>query len=162
MVKPFGPHHCIRRSRSVQALNTMSRGASNTRVMTNSRSAAAATALLFPATLLLLRLKFPQVIVQAIEAFVPESAVAVDPVGDVLERPGFEPARPPLRLAAARDQPGAFQYLEVLGDRRQAHRERRGKLRDRSLAQRQARKYGAPGGIGERRKCAAEAIGHHD
>src|SRR5947208_1278664 len=39
MVKPFGPHHCARRSASVQAFHTSSRGASKTRLMMNSRPA---------------------------------------------------------------------------------------------------------------------------
>src|SRR5256885_1639370 len=118
MVKPFGPHHRISCSRSVQALKTRSRGASNARVMTKARSAALATALSFSATLLLLRLQVLEVIVEAVETLFPETAVVLDPVGDILQRPGVEPAWPPLRLAAARDQSGAFEHLEVLGDRR--------------------------------------------
>src|SRR5208282_3297591 len=36
LVNPFGPHHCARCFGSVHALKTSSRGASNSRVMTNS------------------------------------------------------------------------------------------------------------------------------
>ena len=35
-MKPFGPHHCFMRSGSVKHFHTSSRGASNTRLMTNS------------------------------------------------------------------------------------------------------------------------------
>src|SRR4026207_2341777 len=35
-LKPFGPHHCFKRSASVHAFHTRSRGASKTRLMMNS------------------------------------------------------------------------------------------------------------------------------
>src|ERR1700736_279355 len=50
-VKPFGPHHCFMRSGSVNACHTSSRGASNTRVMTNSELVVAAVAVLVVAAL---------------------------------------------------------------------------------------------------------------
>jgi hypothetical protein len=56
----------------------------------------------------------------------PEPAVALQPFGGLRERLGLEPAGPPLRVAAARNQAGALQDLHVLGDRRVTHRERRG------------------------------------
>src|SRR5687767_10145217 len=68
------------------------------------------------AAALFLRLQFLQVAVQPVEALVPEAAVVLHPVGGVLQRLGAEPARPPLRLPAAFDQPGAFQHFQMLGD----------------------------------------------
>ena len=90
-----------------------------------------------------------QIVVEPIEALVEEAAVVFEPIVDVLERPRLDAARPPLRLAAARDQAGALQHLEMLGDRRQAHGEGLGQFRHRGLAQRQPRQDGAAGGIGE-------------
>ena len=129
LVKPFGPSQCTRCSGSVHARKTSSRGASNTRVMTISRSAVSGWTLGLghrgPRWQLgrppLLGLQLAQVLVQPVEALFPELAVALQPVGHVLERRGLQPARPPLGLAALGDQPGALEHLEVLGDGRQAH-----------------------------------------
>src|SRR5918992_6148009 len=112
VVKPFGPHQRIIRSGSVHALNTSSRGASKMRSMTSSCSAGS-TPGLFPGVmllllcflvviLLLLCLNLAQVIVQTVEALVPETPIVLQPVGDVLEGTRLEPAGTPLRLAAAR------------------------------------------------------------
>src|SRR5437868_9763578 len=85
--------------------------------MTSTRSAAsvAALAALLAPMLFLLGLQLAQIIVEAIEALLPESAIAVDPIRDFFEADRLEPARPPLRVAAARDQAGALQHLQVLG-----------------------------------------------
>src|SRR5438045_9684779 len=96
------------------------------RVTTSSRSVGFDAALPAAAMSLLLLLQFAQMIFQPIEALFPEPAVVLQPVGGILERVRGEPAGPPLRLATARDEPGALQHLEVLGDRRKAHRERLG------------------------------------
>jgi hypothetical protein len=45
-------------------------------------------------------------------------------VGDLLEPTRLAPAGPPLRLATARDEPGALQDPEVLGDGGKAHPKR--------------------------------------
>src|SRR5712692_9744976 len=105
-VNPCGPHHCATCFGSVHTLNTSSRDASKTRVMTSIRSDGSVAGLFLSAMFLLLVLKFVQVIVQTIEALVPERAIVLHPVGDVLERARLQPAGPPLRLAAARDQAG--------------------------------------------------------
>jgi len=62
---------------------------------------------------------------------------------------GFHPYRTALGVAAPRDQPGLLQHLQVLGDRRLAHGERRGQLADRGLAGGQPRQDGAPGRVGQ-------------
>ena len=115
----------------------------------------------FPAlsrgVLFLLRLQLVQQGVEALEAPLPELAVALEPVGGLGERLGLEPARPPLRVAAARNQPGALEHLEVLGDRGLAHRERLGELRHRGLARREPGEDRPAGGIGERRERRVEA-----
>src|SRR5262245_18328277 len=100
--KPFGPHHCSRCRRSVQASNNSSRGASNTRAITISRPELVTTsvAALLAAISLLLALQPFQVAVQPVEVGLPEAAIALHPVGDLPERGGLEPAGPPLRLAS--------------------------------------------------------------
>src|SRR5438034_11695492 len=70
-----------------------------------------------------------ELVEQRIEAPVvpfPQTAIAFQPLGSFSEPLGLEAARPPLRVAAARNQAGALQHLQVLGDRRLAHRERLG------------------------------------
>src|SRR5438045_4821456 len=119
MVNPRGPHQLARCFGSVHMSKTRSAGASNRRVAEIERASsvfAAAVAGIF----LLLVLNFAKVFVQSVEAFFPESAVVIDPLGDVLERAGVEVAGPPLRVAAAGDQAGALEHFEVLGDRRHA------------------------------------------
>src|SRR5258706_6355727 len=110
VVKPCGPHQRAASTGSTQASKTRRRGAAKTRVMTSSS--------LFAAMRFPLLLDLAQIVVEAIEAGVPELAVQPEPVDRALERPGFQAARPPLRGAAARDQAGALQHLQVLGDRR--------------------------------------------
>src|SRR5438105_3143242 len=131
LVKRRGPHHFARCAGSVHILNTTSRGASMTRPKTSSRSAAAgagcpisilprmvpSAASLVPSALCC-GLDFLQVLVQPVEALFPEPAVVLDPLGGVLQRRRLQPARPPLRFAAARDQPGALQHLQMLRYRR--------------------------------------------
>src|SRR5690348_13758341 len=74
--KPSGPHHCIACVGSVQAPNTMSRGASTRRVMTSSRSAAAtALGLALLAAIFLLLLQLAQIVVETVEALPPEAAI---------------------------------------------------------------------------------------
>src|ERR1700719_1569148 len=82
-VKPFGPHQCSRRSGSVSAFHTRSRGASKTRVTTSARSPDSAAALLFAAILVLLLfrfllLQFAQIVLEAVERFLPETAIVFE------------------------------------------------------------------------------------
>src|SRR6267143_499883 len=159
-VNPWGPHHCATCFGSVQALNTSSRGASKTRVSTNSRSS---FVMMFPvAMLFLLFLDVTQIVIQAIKALRPELPVVRHPVGDVLERTGSDPAGPPLRLAPACNQTGVFQHLEVTGDGGQAHRKGRSQLRDRGLAGGQSREDGAASGVGEGGERGAEVVRRHE
>src|SRR3990172_915993 len=158
-VKSLGPHHFLKRSGSVHACHTRSRGASNTRVMTRSFDAVPAgvavvlfgslpVLLLAASMLLLLRLHFPQVVVQAIEPGFPMPAVTFHPIGHVAEGLGLEPAGSPLGIAAPGDQPGPLEHLEVLRDGGETHRERLRQLGDRGLAPGEARQNRAPRGVG--------------
>src|SRR5271165_1861955 len=102
VVKPCGPHQRAMCSGCVHALNTSRRGASITRVTTSSRS----VVLVLASTTLLLALQSLQVVLQAVEALLPEDAVMIKPVGRALQRIRVQPARPPLRRAAAGNQAG--------------------------------------------------------
>src|SRR6516162_11781532 len=119
--KPFGPHQRARCAASVQTLKTRLRGASYSRSRTSTRPAgtpAAAPSAASPlaASLLsvmrlavmcwLLGLQLAQVVAQAVEALLPEAAVVLDPVGDLLQGAGLQPAGPPLRRPPPGDQAG--------------------------------------------------------
>src|ERR1700688_779031 len=157
VVKPFGPHHCARCFGSVKAENPRSRGASSTRVPTM-QSGSLRSMLFLSATFLLLGLQRLQIIVETIEPLLPEPAIFVEPVVRLLERGRFDLARPHLRIAGARDQPGALKHLEMLGDGGQTHLEWRGQFRHRGFPEREAGQDGAAGGGGERRERGAEAV----
>src|SRR4051795_7735765 len=114
-----GPNHAATSSGSVQARKTRSRGASKMRVISTSWSSAA-TGLMS-----LIWLSFPvQVSVESVHAGLPGALARLHPVDRLVERVGLHAARPPLGVAAARDQSGALEHLEVARDRGQAHRER--------------------------------------
>src|SRR3954470_24067388 len=126
VVNPFGPHHCTTCCGSVHAAQTSSRGASNRREITISRSLALFSFWLADMVLLLLSLNFlwlnfflllrflpplnpvlvpgvgtldvAQVLVEPVEALRPEALVVRHPLGHFFETCRLEPARTPLRL----------------------------------------------------------------
>ena len=102
----------------------------------------------------------PQV-VQAIEALLPGDAIALHPVGNVLQPSCLEPARPPLRLSPLRDQPCVLQHLEVLRYAGKAQIEGLGQFRDRRLAPRKPRQDRPARGIRKGPKRNAQYIGSH-
>src|SRR5579864_8404100 len=79
-------------------------------------------------------LEFAQVFIQSTEALLPDSAVALDPVGNVFQSRWLQPARPPLGTPTLRDETGALEDLEVFGDRGQAELEGLGELEDGAFA----------------------------
>src|SRR3954468_12041613 len=109
----------------------------------------------------LLLFQVAQIVVQAVEALVPEAAVVLHPVSDLPERTRLERAGAPLRITAARDQSRALEHLEVLGDGGHAHLEGLGQLGDRGLAGCKASQDRAPGGIGEGCEGGAEVVCRH-
>src|SRR5438093_3961232 len=113
-------------SHEVCVSNTRSRGASKTRDMTISRSDGVATSswcLPFPPIALLLSssLELGQILVQPVVALLPEAAIPLRPLGDLLERARLESGGPPLPLPASRDQTRPLEHLQVLGNRPPAH-----------------------------------------
>jgi hypothetical protein len=88
-----------------------------------------------------------KVVVEAVEGLLPVAAVALDPFGYFLERGGIEPAWTPLSLAAARNEAGALQNLEVFGDGRCTDRKGLGEFLDGSFSEGKASEDGAARGI---------------
>src|SRR5262249_58756936 len=76
------------------------------------------------AAFVVLCLQFAQIVVEPVEAPLPELAVVLDPVGDLLERLGLQPAGAPLCVAATGDQPRLLPHPEMLGNRPKAPGER--------------------------------------
>src|ERR671919_935519 len=167
--KCSGPYHAVTSSGSVQALNTRSRGASKTRVIRTSWSAAAAGVesvilLSFPPQRKLgLRCGvFPaQVRFESVHSGLPRLLARPHPLHCLVERLGLHPARPPLSLPAADDQPRSLEHLEVARDRRQAHRERFRQLVHCRLALGETGQDRAARGIGESGEGEAELVGRH-
>jgi len=62
----------------------------------------------------LLGLQLFQQSIEALAVALPELAIAFQPSAGFRERLGFQPSRPSLGVAAARDQARAFQYLQCL------------------------------------------------
>src|SRR5207247_1373925 len=110
---------------------------------------------------LLLLNQILQDIVEALEAFVPEPSVLPHPLGRLLQAPGLEAARPPLRVAALRDQAGVLQHFQVFADSGKAEVERLGQFRDRGLSLRKTSQDRPPRGIGEGCERDAELITCH-
>src|SRR5438445_618309 len=108
-----------------------------------------------------MRLKLAEVAVEAVEALLPEAPIALDPVGDLPQALGLEPAGPPLRVAAPRDQAGVLEHLEVLRDRGKAHGEGLRELGDGRLAGGQTGEDRPPRGIGDRGERRAQRVGRH-
>src|SRR6478735_43723 len=166
--KPSGPHHCERCFGSVHTDHTSSRGALTSRVPTITFGSESRSTLLVAATLLLLlfrglplrrfRLQRAEIILQPIEPLLPEPAIFLEPVVDALQRIQLDPARPPLRLAAAGDQARVLQHLEMPGDRRSADVEWLRQFRDRGLAKRQPRQDRPAGRVGQSLEGRAEVV----
>src|SRR2546429_7378775 len=145
------PHQSLTCSGLVVASKTRRRGASRTLVITSSVSdgvARVTTGLLFTAICFLLVLQLTQVIAQLTHTLFPDLAIALHPIGYVLQRSRLQPAGPPLRLPALGDQAGPAQDLEVLGDGRQLEPERLGPLHHRGFAPGHTGQDRPPGWVG--------------
>src|SRR5512134_3697071 len=83
---------------------------------------------------LLLPLHHLHVVVEAIEALCPKPLVVAEPPRSLRHRRGVEVHGAELGTAAARDEAGAFQNLQMLGNGRLAEAERLDQLVDRGFA----------------------------
>jgi hypothetical protein len=108
----------------------------------------------------LLCLDFLQIVVQSIQPLFPEMPVTFGPLLDLFQRAPLDPAASELGIASLRNQACPLKHAKVLRDARLAHCKWLGKFTYRALAQQQTTQDGSPRGIGERRECAAEWIGH--
>src|SRR5262249_47952481 len=136
---------------------------------TISRSAVFVTALLLAllsAMLFLLEFQFlflqlAQIVIQTVEALLPETTILLRPVGNLFERPCLELTGPPLGITPSRNQSCVLQHFEVLRDCGQTHREWLGQLCNRGLSGGQARKDRAPSRIGDGGQSDAQTISCH-
>ena len=95
-----------------------------------------------------------------IEAVVPETLVAIEPVVGFVHGLGAQPAGDGAAALAARDQPGIRQNVEMLHHRRQRHREWLGQRADReTVGFAQASQQRPPRRVGERGEGAVERGG---
>src|ERR1700730_7337349 len=99
--------------------------------------------------------------IETVEAVFPEVAIALGPIRNLPQRTRFQSTRSRLGRATARDEAGALQHLEMLGDRRLRHVERRRQLVDGRLPFRQTRENRPPRRIGEGRERRIERILSH-
>src|SRR5687768_13866666 len=155
------PSQRVRSSGFVQASKTSSRGASNTRVIAISRSLGVVISSF--AALAIMALPFSlrrlELVEQRVEPLVvafPDLPVVLEPLRRVRERLALDPRRPALRLAAARDEPGALEHLQVLRHRRLRHREPLGQLRNGRIAGREPGEDRPAGRVRERRERRVE------
>src|SRR5215510_9902045 len=128
-VKSLGPAQRFMCSASDQSANTIDAGASKVRTMSSSLSA-----IFFAAGITGSCFELVDVGSHPVEALVPEPPINREPVVDGPEASHFQPTRPPLRLATARDQPGALEHFQVARHRREADLEGLGQLVHRRLA----------------------------
>src|SRR5271170_6546519 len=138
VVRSRGPSHCTSRSGSVWARNTRSRGASNSRVtVTIGIPGSAVIAVLLivvspsllravtAGILFLAGLQCRQQVVEPLVALVPEPLVAGQPGGHLAERFRLQAAEPCGRPPCPRDQARLLKHLQVPGNGRLGHAERR-------------------------------------
>src|SRR5262245_8057418 len=95
-----------------------------------------------------------------VEALLPEAPIDRQPVIDRLEAFWLELARPPLCLAAARNETSTLEHLEMPRNRRQANLEGFGQLVYSGLAVCEARENGASRRVGQGREGGRQQVGH--
>src|SRR5262245_40838521 len=128
------PNQSANAAASVHSRHTRPRGAAKTRVSLRPASPkVSGSSIAHP---LLCR---PQALVEALEARLPEGAVALEPVRGVAERRAGEASGPQLCRPTSCDEARALEHLEVLRDRLHADGERRGELGDGGVALAQPR-----------------------
>jgi hypothetical protein len=102
-----------------------------------------------------------QQLIEPLVAFVPEPLVAGQPGGHLTQRLGLQAAKPRGRPPRARDQTRLLEHLQVLGDGRLGHGERRGELGDGGLTLTQPGQDLPAGGVGERPEHETEPVRSH-
>src|SRR6202035_4498739 len=169
-----GPSHCATSSGSMWARNTRSRGALNSRVMVICGMPGSAVFcvllivvslryghLLLARALFLAGLQGGEQVVEPLVAFIPEPLVAGEPGGHLAQRRGLQAAEPGGRPPATRDQARVLQHLQVPGDRRLGHAERRGELGDGGLTVGETGQDRPPDRVGECPEHETEPVTTH-
>jgi len=95
---------------------------------------------------------------EAIKAVGPFGVGSAEPVIHREQAVDPKPRGTALALARASDEAGALQHLQMLGDRRLRHRERRRELNDASVACRELLEDCPASGVGKGRERQAEGI----
>src|SRR3954453_22721231 len=142
------PYQSAKRSGSVHSRQTSSRGASKVQFMSMSGLGASVIAT-------------AQSALHSLEAALPEAAVALDPIGGVLERLGLEVGGAELRGLTSRDQPGTLQHLEVLRHRLDADRKGLSEFADGGVALGEPLQDRPPRRVGESGEGAIELRRRH-
>src|SRR5262245_9129325 len=154
------PHHCATSSGSVNARQTRSRGASNTRSVRISRWLGVVTRVVWPArcsvVLILCVLRTLEECPEAVETRFEHLVVPGDPGGLLVEPARAQPAasHPPDLLA--RDESGLLEDPHVLLDTGQRHAESAGQVADRCVAAAEPFEDAPAGRIGERAERRVE------
>src|ERR1022692_1788057 len=174
MVRSRGPSHWASSSGSVCARNTRSRGASNSRVMMICGMPGSAVICVLPivgslrsdrlvaaGVVLPDALQCREQLVEPLMALVPEPLVAGQPGGYLAQRLGVQVAEPGGRPPGAGDEPRVLQHLQVPGDGRLGHAERRGQLCDGGIPLGQPGQDRPPDRIRERPEDEAQLVGRH-
>src|SRR5215207_789913 len=114
MPRRRGPIHCLSSSGSVYARNSSSRGASNSRIILTCGMPGSAISCVSPMMgSFRIVLQGGQQLVEPLEALGPVLAVARQPLRGGAQRLCLEVAQPHGGLAAAGDEPGLLEHLEV-------------------------------------------------
>src|SRR5262245_48518164 len=100
-------------------------------------------------------------LVEPVEPVTRDIPVALDPVRSDAKGCDLQAARPPLRVAAAGDQPGPLEHLEMYGDRLEADGERVSQLVHRGLSVGETRQDDSPRRDGQSRKGEAQLVRWH-
>lgn len=98
---------------------------------------------------------------QRIEALIvlfEDFPVVFDPVHGLIQSFGFQSAGTPLRIAANRNESGALEHFQVLGDGGLAHLEGLGELHHRRFPGREPCEDGAASRVGEGGEGEVEAL----
>src|SRR5688500_458599 len=161
----FGPIHCATSSGSLWARNTLSMGASKSRVIVISCEFGSTPIVvsLFSVFIVLSSVWWSvvhggQQVVQASVALVPVGAVVGQPRRGLLQRFRLEMAEAHRALPGAGDQPGQLEHLEVLGDGRLRHVEQLGQSGDVGVLPAQLREDRAASPVGQSAEHEIELV----
>src|SRR6516225_4795712 len=155
IVAPSGPYQVLKCSGSVHICQTRANGASTIRSITTAS----------PELLSVIAVACPsswpelfEVVVHPVEAGLPDGPVAFSPGRDLLKRRRIQGARPVLGSLTPHHQPGPFQHLDVLRDRRKRHLKRLSELVDGRPAFCQTGEDRSPRRVGQGGEGLAEPV----